>query len=224
MGNYKVIIADDHPIFREGLKRLIEDEPGVEVVAEASDGIELLDVLKSNIPDMVILDISMPRLRGLEAIKEIKAIDTNIKILVLTMYKNKEYVYHAISSGARGYLLKEDTDLELFSAIKTIRAGKIYLTRGLAESITEDIICGKSPGGKKRKTILTTREKEVLKLVAEAKTSKEIAELLNISVRTAENHRASIMKKLKLKNIAALVRYAIENGYLATFSHIDPRF
>jgi len=207
-----IVLADDHVLFREGMKRLIEEMPGVEVVGEASDGLELLNLLKELTPDMAIIDISMPNLRGIEAAREVRALYPDTKVLILTMHKNKEYLYHAISAGAQGYLLKEDSDIELFSAIETIRNGGIYVTRLLSGELAEDLsqICrGK---GQILEEPLTTREREVLKLIAEGKSNSEVADLLCISTRTVENHRANLMKKLRLKKTADLVRYAIQKG------------
>ena len=165
---------------------------------------------------MIILDISMPHLRGIEAVHEIKAIYPGLKILILTMHKDKEYLHQSISAGADGYLLKEDADTELFSAIDTIREGKIYVSPHLGNDLVDEwakIRRGEtSPVAELER--LTTREKEVLKLIAEAKSSKEIANLLSISVRTVEHHRANMMNKLKLKKTADLVKYALQKGYL----------
>ena len=212
MATYRVVLADDHLLFREGMKLLIERMPGVEVVGEAGDGLELLNLLKKLAPDMAIIDITMPNLRGIEAAREIKMINPLTKVLILTMHKSKEYLYHAISAGADGYLLKEDSDVELLSAIDKIRNGETYVTRILAGELAEDlskIFRRKSPIPREP---LTTREREVLKLVSEGKSNNKIATLLNISVRTVENHRANIMKKLKMKKTADLVRYAVKEG------------
>jgi DNA-binding NarL/FixJ family response regulator len=165
---------------------------------------------------MVILDISMPNIRGIEAIQEIKAIHPESKILVLTMHRDMEYLHQAISSGAHGYLLKEDADSELFSAIDKVRQGKIFISPKLSEYLTED--WARIHRGEHEPTSetepLTTRERQTLKLVAEGKSTKEIASLFNISIRTVEHHRANIMSKLNLKNIAELIKYAIQKGYI----------
>jgi len=212
MEAYRIILADDHALFRKGIKRLIKEIPGLEVIAETNDGLELLKLLNEMKADMVLLDISMPNLRGLEATHEIKALHPDVKVLILTMHKNKEYLYSAISMGAAGYLLKEDSDVELFSAIETIRKGGIYVTRRLAGELIGDLSrTGKgnrhSPGEH-----LTTRETEILKLIAEGKANKDIAVILCISTRTVETHRANIMRKLNLNKTADLVRYALLSG------------
>ena len=214
MEPYRVVLADDHLLFREGMKRLIEEMPDVEVIGEASDGLELLALLKELSPDLAILDISMPNLRGIEAAREIKALHPETKVLILTMHKSKEYLYHSISAGAKGYLLKENSDAELFLAIQTIRNGGIYLTHTMAGELAEDLSQILDGKGQIPREPLTTREREVLKLIAEGKSNNEIAELMYISRRTAENHRANIMKKLKARKPADLVRYAVEKGII----------
>jgi DNA-binding NarL/FixJ family response regulator len=215
MDRYRIILADDHLLLRAGLKRILEGMAGLEVVGEAGNGLELLHLLHKLSAHMIILDISMPNLRGIEAIHEIKAIHPELKILILTMHKDKEYLHQAISAGADGYLLKEDADTELFSAIGIVRQGKIYLSPHFTSDLADEwakIQRGESKPFSEPDQ-LTTREKEILKLIAEGKSSKEIADLLSISVRTAEHHRANIMNKLNLKKTAALVQYAIQKGY-----------
>jgi len=212
MDPYRIILADDHALFRKGIRQLIKEIPGVEVIAETNDGLELLRLLNEVKADMVLLDISMPNLRGLEATHEIKALHPDIKVLILTMHKNKEYLYSAISMGAEGYVLKEDSDVELFSAIETVRKGGIYVTRRLAGELIGEI--SRTGKGKRESSgeHLTTRETEIVKLVAEGKANKDIASLLCISTRTVETHRANIMRKLSLNKTADLVRYALLSG------------
>jgi len=208
---YHIVLADDHALVRQGLKRTLEENVDLEVVGEAGDGLELLDLLKKLTPHMVILDISMPKLRGIEAIREIKMEHPRVKVLMLTMHKEKEYLHQAMSAGADGYFLKKDVDTELFSAIEKIRQGEIYVSHSLSQDLVEmweEIRHGF------RKPILTNREREVLKLIAEGKSSKEIAALLFISVHTVERHRANLMEKLNMKKAADLVKYAIAKGYV----------
>jgi DNA-binding NarL/FixJ family response regulator len=216
MATYRIVLADDHVLFRQGEKRILEGMADLEVIGEASDGLELLNLLKQSTPDMVILDISMPKLRGLEAIHEIKKIHTDVNILILTMHKDKEYVYLALSAGAKGYLLKEDTDKELFSAIEKIRQGKTYLSPYLSEQLTNEWarIGREGPESFSEIDPLTTREREVLKLIAEGKSNKEIADFLFISIRTVERHRANMMERLNLKKTTDLIKYAIQKGYI----------
>ena len=212
---YRIVLADDHVIFRKGIKGLITEKPEFKVVGEASDGLELLTLLQRGLKtDMVILDISMPKLRGIEATHEIKSICPDVKLLILTMHKSKEYLYHSISAGAQGYLLKEDSEVELFSAIDSIRKGKIFISRFMSSELAEDLSHIYHGNGQLPSDPLTHREREVLKLVVEGKSNKEIADLLFISTRTVENHRANMMNKLNIKKTVDLVRYAIQKGYI----------
>ena len=213
MGYYHVVIADDHALFRQGLKSLVDGVGDLKVVGEAGDGLELLKFLnlKDQGTHLVILDISMPNLRGIEAIREIRAIHPEMKILIVTMHQDKEYLYQALAAGADGYFLKKDADTELFDAIDKIRKGRIYVSPHLSEKL-EDGWEGIRRGF--NKGVLTPREIEVLKLIAEGKANKEIADVLFVSVHTIERHRANIMAKLNLKKTADLVRYAIRKGYL----------
>ncbi len=213
MDPYRIVLADDHALLRHGIKTIIEGGDDMVVVGEASDGLELLEVLKKLPSDMVILDISMAGLRGIEATSEIKMIYPEIKVLMLTMHKRKEYFYHALSAGADGYLLKEDTATELFSAIKMIREGGVYVSPFFSAELKEDVAKMCRNGGELPVERITTREREVLKLIAEGKSSKEIADLLFISTHTIRHHRANIKRKLNIKKLADLIKYAICEGY-----------
>ncbi len=216
MSPYRIVLADDHVLVRQGLRRILEESADLEVLGEAGDGLELLDLLRQVTPQLIILDIFMPRLRGIEAIREIKMIQPDANVLILTMHKDKEYLYLALSEGARGYLLKEDADKELFSAIERIRQGKTYVSPYFSEGLVEDIVqLGKGEGMPGLDADpLTAREREIVKLIAEGKSSKEIADLLFISPRTVDNHRAKIMEKLNVKKATDLVKYAIQKGYV----------
>jgi DNA-binding NarL/FixJ family response regulator len=213
MSPYQIILADDHLMFRDGIKRIIEDSQHLSVIGEADDGLQLLELLKKAKPDMVILDISMPKLRGLETTREIKTLYPDIKVLILTMHRNKEYLLQALSAKADGYLLKEDTDRQLIAAIESIRGGKIFLSPLMSEDLSQNLLGFIENADQSFDDTLSTREKEVLTLLAEGKSSKEIADLLFISTRTVEHHRARINKKLKVNNIVDLVKYAIRKGY-----------
>ena len=213
MKPYRIVLADDHVIFRQGIKKLLDKKAGLEVIGESNNSQELLILLKDLIPDMIVLVISMPGVNGIEVIREIKSFYPQIKLLILTIHKNKEYLYHSISEGAHGYLVKEDSDVELFSAIDTIQNDKIYITNLLLKELTEDLL-DLYQKDRQPSELLTRREKEILKLIAKGKSNKQIGNLLFISTRTVENHRANIMKKLKLKKTADLVRYAIKKGYI----------
>jgi DNA-binding NarL/FixJ family response regulator len=215
MASYRVVIADDHVMFRQGLKRILQEVADLEVVGEAGDGLELLALLNKIVPDMVILDISMPKLRGIEAIREIGLSHPEVKVLILTMYKDMDFLHQAIAAGADGYLLKEDAEQEMFSAIEAIRGERMYVSPLLAGELTDDwaqIYRGKSKSPFAE--TLTPREREVLKLIAEGKSNKEIADLLFISIHTVVRHRVNLMGKLNLKKTADLVKYALQKGYL----------
>ena len=213
---YRLILADDHALVRQGLKRIIAETEDVQVVGEAGDGLELLDILAKSSADMVILDISMPRLRGIEAIHEIRSLYPDVAIIVLTMHKDMEYLYLALSTGAKGYVLKDDAEKELFDAIAKVRQGRTYVSPHFSEELVDDFVhLGKGEGRPRFDTDpLTPREREIVKLIAEGRSSREIAELLFISGRTVDNHRAKIMEKLNLKKATDLVKYAIEKGYV----------
>jgi len=212
MEPYRVVLADDHILFRQGMKRIIDELPDTQVIGEANDGRETLEVVKNLLPDLAILDISIPKLNGIETCREIRHLFPSVKILILTMHKDREYLYQAISAGAQGYLLKEDSDEELFAAIGTIRKGAIYVTKALAGAVSTDISALSAGGERKFSRSLSTREREVLKFICEGKGNSEIGDVLRISPRTVETHRANIMNKLNVKNTAELVRYAIKGG------------
>lgn len=216
MTAYRIVLADDHTLFREAVKRGIEKVPGLQVVGEAADGLQLLEVLKNSPPDLVILDISMPNLRGIEATREIKRHYPNVKVLMLTMHKSREYLLSSLKSGADGYLLKENAFSDLVAAIETLRAGKTYISALLMEEMAgavRELTQGKKEEAKEEEA-LTHREMEVLKLLAEGKSSEEIARLLYVSVPTVRTHRHNIKRKLKARSNADLVRYAMQKGYI----------
>lgn len=209
---YKIVLADDHRLFRQGIRRIIEEMAGVEVVAEAGDGLELLDQVKKTRPDLVILDISMPKLRGIEAAHEIKAIQPRTRVLILTMYKDLEFLRQSMKAGVAGYLLKEDADTELIQALKAIRTGHPYITPTLAGELTRDWLAMARGRVTDPEKSLSVRERQVLKLFAEGHAYTEIAETLNISVHTVYTHRANLMRKLQARNPADLVKCAIRHG------------
>jgi DNA-binding NarL/FixJ family response regulator len=201
------VLADDHALFRQGVKKIIEEVDGLQVVGEAKDGLELLELLKEVNPALVILDISMPNLRGLEAAREIKGLYPQIKILLLTMHKKKDFLQQGVEAGVDGFLVKEDADIELLQAVQAIRKGEKFYSPLLSTRLADLAL------HKGQTDPLTKREKEIAKLLAEGKSSKEIAKLLYISIYTVRRHRDNIMRKLELKGLADLVRYAMEQGY-----------
>jgi DNA-binding NarL/FixJ family response regulator len=206
-----IVLADDHVMFRQGVKRIIEETHGLEVVGEANNGLELLNLLKARLPELVILDISMPHLRGLEAIREIKKLYSRVKVIFLTMHRSREFLQQALEAGADGFLLKEDADLELLRAIQTVRGGKKFISTLLSTEMA-DLALRDKPADTDS---LTVREKTIVKLLAEGKTPKEIADLLYISIFTVRRHRDNIMRKLNLKRLADLIKYALSRGITA---------
>jgi DNA-binding NarL/FixJ family response regulator len=212
---YRVILADDHVLVRRGLRLILEENASLEIAGEVGDGLELLSILKKTNPNLIILDVSMPNLRGIEAIPEIRHIQPEVKVLMFTMHKEEEYLYQAISAGADGYLLKEDAEKELFSAIASIRDGKIYISPGLADQSMQNWArLRRGEDDSQHTETLTIRQREILKLIAEGKSNKEIGDLLCISARTVERHRANLMNRLSIRKTAELVQYAIRKHYI----------
>jgi len=209
----RIVIAEDHTILREGLRSLLEGEEGFKVVGEAEDGMEATRCVMKTKPDLVLLDLSMPKMNGISALKEIKRVCPETKVMVLTIHRSDEHILQVFGAGAEGYCLKEADRTELWMAIRSVLSGKRYLSPGISEQVMEGYLDG-------RKTLktesswdsLTDREKEVLKLVGEGHKNKEIADFLCISVKTVEKHRANIMEKLDLHSASALTAYAIEKG------------
>lgn len=215
MKAYEIIIADDHAMVRHGIRRIIEENKRLKVVGEAADGLGLMNILKRIQPDLVILDISMPYLRGLEAAREIKSLYRDIKVLILTMHKNQWYMQQTLATGCDGYLLKEDAGDQLVKAIERIRDNGIFVSSLLSEqapSIDSRPIQPSLRGPHCDR--LTLRERQVLKLIAEGKSNREIAHLLHVSVRTIEHHRLHMHRKLRIKSMMDLLNYAISKGYI----------
>jgi DNA-binding NarL/FixJ family response regulator len=207
----RVLLADDHQIFRQGLRSLLE-KAGHEVVGEASDGREALTLAQRLQPDIAVLDLSMPLLNGLDAAHEIKRISPRTRTILLTMYTDKEYVLRALHAGARGYVLKTQAAEDLVRAIRETSTGEVYLSPAVAVSVV-DAYLGNT---KVNADPLTPRERQILQLVAEGKTTKEIARILGVSFKTAESHRNRAMQKLDIHDVAGLTRYAIRRGLVHT--------
>jgi DNA-binding NarL/FixJ family response regulator len=210
---YRVVIAEDHTILREGLRSLLSSDSNLEVAGEAEDGREAVRRVDELSPDLILMDLSMPRMNGLDAIREIRGRNPGTKILVLTVHKTEEYVLETLRAGADGYVLKDASHPELVTAIMSVLEGKRYLSPGISEKVIE----GYLEGRKALKTVsswesLTNREREVLKLIAEGYKNREVAEELCISLKTVEKHRANLMRKLDLHNTAAITALAIEKG------------
>lgn len=214
MGNpHRIVIAEDHTILREGLRALLSADPDLEVVGEAGDGRDAIRCVEKLNPDLILMDLSMPRMDGIPAIREIKKHHPETKIVVLTVHKTEEYILAALEAGADGYVLKDATRNELLTAIKNVIVDRPYLSPGVSKMVIEGYLQGtKGIEPQCRFGKLSPREKEVLKLVAEGYKNRETAELLYLSIKTVEKHRANLMKKLDLHNAAELTGYAIEKG------------
>jgi two-component system, NarL family, response regulator NreC len=212
---YRLLIAEDHTILREGLKSLLSVNPDLEVVGEAEDGRRALKLSNELSPDLILMDLSMPRMNGFEAIQEIKKQNPAVKIIVLTVHNTEEYILMTLKAGADGYVLKDATHDELLMAISHVLNGKRYLS----PSVSEKVIIGYLEGKRSLKPAsswdsLTQREREILKLIAEGFKNKEVADYLCISLKTVEKHRANLMKKLDLHNTSSLTVYAMEKGLI----------
>jgi two-component system response regulator NreC len=212
----RILLADDHAILLSGLKAILSQEPDLEVVGEAKDGYEAVHQAKSLRPDLVLLDIHMPKLDGLQALAAIREQVPDTKVLMLTSMENEEYLFRAIQAGGQGYVLKKAADEELLEAIREVRAGGAFVRPKVAQMLAADVLERVEAGEENQNyEQLTPREKEILAELALGLTNQQIADKLIISVRTVETHRAHIMDKLGFKNRAELVKYALRKGYLA---------
>ncbi len=206
----RVLIADDHGLVRSGLRILLESQDGIEVIAEADNGADARDIAVRERPDLAILDVKMPRLNGLEATRAIREQAPDVAVLILSMHDEERYLFEALKAGAAGYVLKRSADTDLLEAIEAVRRGEPFLTPEAQQVLIKDVL----DRGESREEELTPRELQVVKLVAEAHTNKEIAELLGLSDKTIENHRANAMRKLGMRDRVELVRYAIRRGLI----------
>lgn len=212
---HKIVIAEDHTILREGLRALLSSDPDCRVVGEAEDGREAVKCVEQLGPDLILMDLSMPKMNGIEAIREIKKRSPETRILALTVHKTEEFILEVLQAGADGYLLKDASSVELMMAIRSILGGKRYISPSVSQLVIEGYLDGKKgfESGSPWNT-LTKREREILKLIAEGYKNKEIADYLCISVKTVEKHRANLMKKLDLHSASALTAYAMERGLI----------
>jgi len=212
---YRIVIAEDHTILREGLRALLSSHPGFDIVGEAENGLDAIRCVVKLTPDLVLMDLSMPKMNGMEAIQEIKKRCPATKILALTVHRTEEHILATLQAGADGYALKDSTHADLVTAVNSVLKGKPYLSPGVSEKVIEGYLEGKRT---LRTTsswdTLTQREREILKLIAEGYKNKEIADYLCISVKTVEKHRANLMEKLNLHNAQALTALAMEKGLI----------
>ena len=219
----RILIADDHEVARRGIRSLLESHPGWEVCAEAKDGRDAVELATSTKPDLVLLDIGMPNLNGLEAARQILATSPNAAILILTMHDSDNVIREVLRAGARGFLLKSDAGRDLVAAVEALESQKTFFTPRVSQMVLDGFLNRE----KKRSEIedvanssgdlLTAREREVIQLLAEGRTSKEVAVTLNLNVKTAETHRTNLMRKLGLHSVADLTRYAVRNGIVHVF-------
>jgi DNA-binding NarL/FixJ family response regulator len=210
----RVVIADDHALFRAGIRSFLEQQADIKVIGEAVDGWDAVREAQRLRPDVILMDIAMPQMRGLEATCEISGEMPEIRILALSMHNREEFLFSMINSGGSGYVLKDCEPEELLNAIRTVFSGEIYIASTIARTILHDYMTRRKDEFLEREDNLTLRQKQVLKLVVEGKSSAEIAELLCLSVRTIEKHRSNIMRTLELENIQGLMKYALQFGYL----------
>jgi two-component system response regulator NreC len=208
----RIILADDHKIIRDGLRSLIDKDPGMEVIAEAEDGRTAVRLALNLVPDVVVMDIAMPALNGIEAASQIIAALPKAKVIALSMHADKRYVVEMLKAGASGYLLKDSAFEELAHAIKTVLEGRTYLSPLVTEILIDDYLHLSQQADQSVFTILSSREREVLQLLAEGNSTAQIAERLHVSIKTVETHRQHIMNKLNLHSVAELTKYAIREG------------
>ena len=216
MSKTRVLLVDDHTIVRQGLKALLDFQDGIEVVGEAEDGRQAIEKAKQLFPDIIVIDITMPNLNGIEATRQMKKINPEMKVLVLTVHDNEEYVHQILQAGASGYLLKESAVSDLISAINAVKKGDIFLSPSVSKVIVKDYIRHTEGelGDFDSLNILTSREREVLQLIAEGHTNKEVAKVLKISNKTVDSHRSHIMEKLHIHDVTGLVKYSIKKGLI----------
>lgn len=209
-----VLIVDDHQMMRAGLAKLIEGFSGYKLVAEASDGIEAIKECKKSAPDIVVMDIAMPNINGLLACEQITSVQPNMKVLILSTYSDEEYVIQALKSGASGYLLKDSAPQELLIALQSVTGNQTYLSPSISHTLVNRLL-KPTESIENKLELLTAKQRQILQLIVSGKTSKQCAELLNVSTKTVESHRAQIMQKLEISDLPGLVRFAIRVGLIS---------
>ena len=217
MSALRILIADDHEVARKGIRSLLESHAEWEVCAEAQDGREAVEYASRLKPDVLLLDIGMPNLNGLDAARQILATMPEARILILTVHDSEQVVREVLAAGARGFLLKSDAGRDLLAAVEALQHRRTFFTSSVAQMMLDGYLRPEDDGDAARQCVLTPREREVLQLVAEGKTTKEIATALSLSVKTAETHRTNLMRKLDLHSVAALTLYAVRNGIVQIY-------
>jgi two-component system, NarL family, response regulator NreC len=212
----RILLADDHTMIRSGLRALLERQPGFRVIAEAADGRETVTMAEAHSPDVAVIDVAMPRLNGIDAAREITARNARIAVIILSMHSDEGYVLRALKAGARGYLLKDSPESDLIGAIHAVHEGKAFFSPAISKMLAEDYLRNlEQRGGEDSYELLTAREREVLHLLAEGKSNKEVATVLGLSLYTIETHRANLLQKLNLKGTAELILYAVRKGVIS---------
>ena len=216
MKSIRVLLADDHKLIRAGLRLVVDQQPDLSVVGEADDGRQAVELAKSLKPNVVVMDIGMPNLNGIEAARQIGRMDPGAAVVMLSMHSDESYVLRALSAGARAYLLKDSATTDLVQAIHAVAEGKSFFSPAVSKVLLQDYMRKlRRSGAEDSYDLLSPREREVLQLVAEGKSNKEVASLLNLSVYTVETHRAKIMQKLNLKGVPELILYAVRKGIIS---------
>jgi len=212
----RIVLADDHTILRKGLRLLLERETDFKVVAEASHGKEAVDAVEREVPDVVIMDISMPMMNGIEATKRVNETHPKTAVIILSVHSDEAYVLRALKAGARGYLLKDSAESDLIQAVRAVAAGKAYFSPAVSKILADDYVRQvREQGVEDPYDLLTARERELLQLIAELKATKEIAELLGLSPHTVDTHRGNLMQKLNIHSIPEVILYAVRRGVIS---------
>ena len=211
----RTLLADDHTLVRAGIRALLREIEGVTIVAEAENGRDAVALAKSELPDLAILDVSMKELNGIEAAAQIRAVSPGTKVLILSMHTTADFVRRALRAGAAGYIVKDSAPLELTLAIEALQRGETYVSSRVSKGLVSDLVAGGTGAAQSSLESLTPRQREILQLIAEGKSTKEIAFLIDVSIKTVETHRAALMDRLGIHDIAGLVVYAVQKGLIS---------